>query len=196
MSITTIIGPMFSGKTTELIRLVDRKRISGKRCLIIKHDTDTRFDNSVYDINHITTHNEYRYHKCEIKYMSNFDINMDISYFIKTYDVIGIEEGFFFKGICDFCNMLANKGVEVIVATLDSSYKQKLFPEIGDLIAISESVIKLSAVCMYCKDTDASFSIRLTSSVEDIVVGGNDIYKCVCRKCLINFRNDICNTVS
>lgn len=193
MSITTIIGPMFSGKTSEFIRLIDRKRIAGKKCLIIKHSIDNRFDNITTcsdNSNHITTHSEIRYHKCDIINLSEIANQCVINIIYQKYDVVGIEEGFFFKGIAKFCNMLADKGIEIIVATLDSSYKQELFAEIGDLIATSEIVIKLNAVCMCCRKRDASFTIRTIESNEEILVGGIDIYQSVCRKCLNKFREN------
>jgi thymidine kinase len=194
MSITTIIGPMFSGKTSELIRLIDRKRIAGKSCLIIKHCQDNRFDNitepndSSFDIYHVTTHSNIRYHKCDILYLSNINDENITNHIFKKYDVVGIEEGFFFKGINYFCNKLANNNIEVIVATLESSYKQELFAEIGDLVATSENVIKLKAICMHCKKEEASFTVRTFNSNEEILIGGTDKYQSVCRSCLNNFR--------
>ncbi len=196
MSITIIIGPMFSGKTTEFIRLIDRKKIADKRCLIIKHPSDDRFDDRFDDLQgdinsknkyHITTHSKIRYDGCDIKYITDLTNEDIIENIIKTYDVVGIEEGFFFKNIGNFCNILANNGIDIIVATLDSSYRQELFSEIGCLIAISEDVIKLKAICMQCKKADASFTIRTVDSDEEILVGGKDIYKSVCRKCLVEF---------
>lgn len=191
MSITTIIGPMFSGKTTELIRLIDRKRVAGKRCLIIKHSTDNRFDDMESDENiyHVTTHSEIRYHKCDIIHISDFDIAL-VDHISQKYDVVGIEEGFFFKGINEFSNILADKLIDVIVATIDSSYKQEIFVGIGDLIASSENVIKLTAICMRCKLAEASFTIRTVESDKEILVGGTDIYQSVCRACLNNFRQN------
>ena len=198
MSITTIIGPMFSGKTSELIRLIDRKRIAGKKCLIIKHTQDTRFDNDITDqccrdnslcSKHVTTYSEIKYHKCDIDYLSEVNNHRAAIYIKYGYQVIGIEEGFFFSGITEFCNELANNGIEIIVATLESSYKQELFPEIGSLIANSEYVIKLTAICIRCKDREASFNIRIVDSDKEILVGGMDMYQCVCRKCLLEFQH-------
>jgi len=182
---------MFSGKTSELIRLVDRKRIAGKKCLIIKHSDDIRFDNNLSgknDTHHVTTHSEMRYYKCDIIYLSEFSDQQIIDTICQKYNVVGVEEGFFFKGINNFCNLLANNDIEVIVATLESSYKQELFPEIGDLIATSENVIKLKSICMRCKDNEASFNIRIINSDQEILVGGADKYQSVCRKCLQEFR--------
>ena len=194
MSITTIIGPMFSGKTSELIRLIDRKRIADKKCLIIKHIRDNRFDDDDCDDKtmikkHITTHSSIKYDKCPTEYLSEINDLVAAKYIADGYQVIAIDEGFFFQGINQFSNILANNGIEVIVATLESSYKQELFVEIGNLIANSEKVIKLTAICMRCKGRDASFNIRTIESDQEILVGSEDIYQSLCRKCLINFRN-------
>lgn len=188
MSITTIIGPMFSGKTSELIRLIDRKRIAKKNCLIIRHTGDNRFEYADNLSKHITTHNEFKYQKCDIIYLSDFSEDSLLSTICSKYQVVGIDEGFFFKGINNFCNALAYRGICVIVASLESSYQQNLFTEIGELIATSEIVIKLTAVCMMCENTEASFTIRTIESDKEILVGSNDIYQAVCRKCLHEFR--------
>ena len=193
MSITTIIGPMFSGKTTELIRLIDRQRVAGKKCVIIKHSSDTRFDNnsSTTDngIYHITTHSDICYCKCDIIYLSDLTDDNIAKELTKKYQVVGVDEGFFFKGINNFCNKLANTGILVIVSTLESSYKQTLFPEIGDLIGSSDRLFKLTAVCMRCKNNDAFFTIRTIDSDEELLVGDEDMYQCVCRSCLNQFRS-------
>lgn len=179
MSITLIIGPMFSGKTTELIRLIDRKRISGKKCAIIKNKIDNR-----YEINYVTSHNNHKYSNCDILIYQ--DLSLEIANELKKkYDVIGVDEGHFFPNIDSFCGDLADNGIDVFVSALDSSFQQKLFIHIGDLISHSEIVIKLDAICMKCKTENASFNIRTIDSEEEILVGGSEIYQCVCRKCLI-----------
>lgn len=192
MSITAIIGSMFCGKTSELIRLIDRKRIAGKKCLIIKHAKDNRFDgpefNGIAGTQHVTTHSDIRYCKCDIIYRSDFTDDEFTKSICEKYEAVGIDEGFFFKGLANFCNTLANNGIDVIVATLDSSYKQELFPEVGDLLAKTENIIKLKAVCMRCKQAEASFTIRTVESNEEILVGGAEMYECVCRPCLKSHR--------
>ena len=194
MSITTIIGPMFSGKTTELIKLIERQRIADKKCVIIKHCIDNRFDNnsSTTDIGiyHITTHSNICYSKCDIIYLTDLTDDTIINDLIEKYQVVGIDEGFFFKDINNFCNELANSGILVIVSTLESSHKQTLFPDIGDLIGSSDRLFKLNAVCMRCKNNDAFFTIRTIESDKEILVGDEDMYQCVCRPCLNHFRSD------
>lgn len=186
MSITLIIGPMFSGKTTELIRLVDRKRIAGKKCLIIKHMIDTRFNTD----NNVQTHSQISYEACDIKYFRVLT-TVDIDYFKQNYHVVAIEEGHFFTNLCTYCNMMANNKIDVIVSALDSSFKQELFKNVGELIAYAETVVKLTAVCMRCKQDDGSFTIRNNGSTLDILVGGADIYESVCRECLNQFKTSV-----
>ena len=184
MSITVIIGPMFSGKTSELIRLVDRKRIAEKKCLIIKHIRDDR-----YDIKNITTHSQISYKQCDVIHLS--DLTNDFILEIinqKKYDVVAIDEGHFFTNLEKHCSILANNQIDIIVSALDSSFEQKLFKEIGDLMANAEFIIKFNAICMICKDSDASFTIRTIDSTEQILIGGSEIYKSVCRRCMNKFK--------
>lgn len=183
-NITTIIGPMWSGKTSELIRLVDRRRIAKDNCLIIKFEGDNRYDTD--NKNHVTSHSQHIYTKCDIQYFKELTDNQ-INDFItsKKYNTIAIEEGHFFKDIAQQCHVLANNNINVIVSALDSSFEQKLFTNIGDLIALSENVIKLHAVCMRCSANNASFTIRTIDNKDPLIVGGEDIYQSVCRKCLL-----------
>lgn len=190
MSITTIIGPMFCGKTTEFIRLIKRKQIAGKNCLIIKNGIDDRFNKEDGDTAHVTTHDGIRYQKCDIIYLKDFKDDGFVQNVCDKYDVVGVEEGFFFEGLTIFCNTLADNGIDVIVATLDSSFKQELFKEVGDLVAKSENVIKLSAICMRCGGENATFTIRTVESNELILVGTDDIYQSVCRNCLNKFKSN------
>jgi len=187
MSITVIMGPMFSGKTSELIRLIDRKRIAGKKCLIIKHTKDNRFDNA----SNIVTHSEIIYSKCPIIYLSTLEESAINLVNDNGYDVVGIDEGFFFsKVLKPFFNKLADSGIDVIVSTLESSFRQELFLDVGMLCATAEHVIKLKAICMRCKELEASFTIRTIDSTELILVGGADEYQSVCRPCLNKFKSN------
>ncbi len=192
MSITTIIGPMFSGKTTELIRLIRREKLIKKnKCLVIKHVNDIRYDEKNTNMfNHITTHDGESYDECDFINLSNFTDDKIVDDIINKYNVVGIDEGFFFKDINFFCNKLADAGVSVIVSSIDSSYQQEIFSEVADLIAMSERIIKLSAICMICEERDASFTIRISDSKEKFLVGGKDLYRCVCRQCLNIFKKN------
>src|SRR5208282_1524583 len=112
------------------------------------------------DSKHVTTHGHIRYQKTDITHSPTLT-TQDVDNWItsKKYNVIAIEEGHFFPDIQTHCIKLANNGIDVIVSALDSSFKQELFADIGELIANSETVNKLSAVCMMCKQSDGHFTI-------------------------------------
>lgn len=186
MSITTIIGPMFSGKTSELIRLIDREVISGKKCLIIKNKIDDRYDSESKPVKHLTTHNNYCYTGCEIEIHTELNLELERYILEKKYEAIAIDEGHFFENLTVFCNNMANNGVKIFVSTLCGSYRQHLFEEIGRLLPYSENIIFCDSICMVCKNP-GSFTIRITDSEDDIDVGGNDKYMSACRKCLNAF---------
>ena len=179
MSITLITGPMFSGKTTELIRLIDRERIADRKCLVVKYIDDNRFDTE-----QVVTHSQYHYNKCNIISIKDFDQDI-LNDIMNKYQAIGIEEGQFFKNIDQVANTLANKGLNVYITAMDGTFKQELFGDIGKLFPLAENIIKLKAICMKCKKNDASFTVRINSKSDElIVIGGSESYISVCRGCL------------
>ncbi|AOA33024.1 hypothetical protein GTPV_gp062 [Goatpox virus Pellor] len=165
-----IIGPMFSGKSTELIRIVKRYQIAQYKCCVVKYLNDIRYGNSVYthDNNHVSA-------------MST-TLLYDVVDKIMKFDIIGIDEGQFFKDIVPFSENMANMGKIIIIAALDSTFQRKEFNDILKLIPLSEKVTKLNAVCMECYK-DAAFSKRITKEKEIELIGGKEKYKSVCRKC-------------
>jgi len=176
---------MYSGKTSELIRLVDRNKYAGKKCLIIKYDKDLRFDDM-----YVTTHSQVRYKNCDIIHFAELSDAFILELIVgKKYNLVAIEEGQFFLNLSHYCSLLADNFIDVIVSALDGNYKQELFKEVGNLIPKAENVIKLSAVCMECQNKDGCFTIRTNNMKEEIVIGGEEMYKSVCRDCLKNFRN-------
>jgi thymidine kinase len=169
--IQLILGPMFSGKTTELIRRIRRFQVANHSCLMIKYSKDDR-----YSKEDISTHDKLitRATSCsELKTISDQ---------AKSFGVIGIDEGQFFPDIVEFCEEMANKGKMVIVAALDGTFQRKPFGSIMDLVPLAESVIKLKAVCMVCYG-DAAFTKRLGQETEIEVIGGAEKYMSVCRSC-------------
>jgi len=104
---------------------------------------------------------------------------------IEEYEVIGIDEGQFFPDLVSFAEEAANLGKIVIVSALDGTFQRKPFGSVLDLIPMSESVVKLNAVCMQCQQ-DAAFSLRTSDESSVEVIGGADKYHAVCRKCYFN----------
>ena len=173
--IQVIIGPMWSGKSSELLRRYRLYQLKYK-CCIIKHSIDDRYSND----NTVVTHDQFKCNNNVIQ--SNDDINscFDIA---STYQVVCIDEGQFFKHLVKFCDNLANNGATVIVAGLDGDFNRQPFGEILQLIPLAERVTKLSAICDYenCKK-NASFTHRTLTTEEIVVVGGSDKYKAYCRE--------------
>nr|XP_045015064.1 thymidine kinase, cytosolic isoform X1 [Jaculus jaculus] len=194
--IQVILGPMFSGKSTELMRRVRRFQIAQYKCLVVKYAKDTRYSNS------FSTHDRNTMDALPACLLR------DVTQEALSVAVIGIDEGQFFPDIVDFCEAMANAGKTVIVAALDGTFQRKAFGSILNLVPLAESVVKLTAVCMECY-REASYTKRLGLEKEVArqpsmwggvgfcflpftrpfpahqveVIGGADKYHSVCRLC-------------
>lgn len=171
--IIAIVGPMFASKSSNLIGYAKRYHIADKKCLVVKYKKDTRYSTDSV----IVTHDRLKYTAKDCETLDELDAEKD------DYDVILIDEGQFFLGICDFAQDLADRGKTVIISALDTDFERKPFNEIGSLMAISQEVHKQTAVCMVCKKMDACFTKRTINSKEREVIGGKDAYIATCRKC-------------
>ncbi|CAL1282816.1 unnamed protein product [Larinioides sclopetarius] len=169
--IQIIFGPMFSGKTTELIRRLRKYQIANHKCLIIKYSHDTR-----YSEKEISTHDRQTLDAISVATLS------DLKNQAENYSVIGIDEGQFFPDVVVFSEEMANIGKIVIVAALDGTYQRKGFSNTLQLVPLAESVIKLTSVCMLCFE-EASYTKRIGNETELEIIGGTDKYMAVCRSC-------------
>jgi thymidine kinase len=171
--IEVICGPMFSGKTEELIRRLRLSVIAKQKIQIFKPMTDNRFSTQ-----HIVSHDEQKF-QC-ISVPSSKDILERIKDHIH---VIAIDEAQFFdRGIVDVCQKLANRGMRVIVAGLDQDYLGRPFGPMPELLCIAESVLKLTAICMVCGGL-ATRSQRITGESSQVLVGAENHYEARCRAC-------------
>ncbi|XP_015679650.1 thymidine kinase, cytosolic [Protobothrops mucrosquamatus] len=177
--IQVIFGPMFSGKSTELMRRVRRFQIAQYKCLLIKYAKDTR-----YCVNGVSTHD-----RNTMEAMSACCLK-DVQQEALNSTVIGIDEGQFFPDIVEFCETMANAGKTVIVAALDGTFQRRAFGNILQLVPLAESVVKLNAVCMECFH-EASYTKRLGTEKEVEVIGGADKYHSVCRVCYFKNRQHL-----
>lgn len=168
-----IIGPMFSGKTSELIRRVNRYKIANKKCIIIKSNKDNRYstDSNLY------THDKINVPAYNVDCLDKIDKTI-----LSDYDIYGIDEGQFFPDIEQFVNKLLENDKTIIISALDATYEMKPFYNICNLIPISEKVKKLNAICMQCGNK-AHFSKRIIKNNNIELIGGNETYIPVCRKC-------------
>jgi len=170
---------MFSGKTTELQRQMRRFNINkNRKCVMIGYSKDDRYDTAETVLEPtVTTHDGIRMTAVVCTRLDE----PHIAKAIEGCEMIGINEGQFFETVAEFADAQANLGKRVIVAALDGTYQRKPFDSIAKLIPLSDTVVKLSAVCR-C-DREAPFSKRFGDDDRLEVIGGKNLYAAVCRKC-------------
>lgn len=170
-----IIGCMFSGKSTELLRRCNRYRAIDKNVLLINHTNDTRTNNSV------ETHNNEVLSALKLSSLNElFSKNKDE--FDKA-DVIGIDEAQFFNDLRTFLLFVESYNKIVIIAGLDGDFNRNPFGKMMECIPLCDEVVKLTAMDMMDKDgTPAIFSKRIAQGDETIMVGAKDKYIAVSRK--------------
>lgn len=173
--IEVICGSMFSGKTEELIRRLNRAKIARQKVEIYKPAIDVR-----YDEENVVSHNDNAIKSTPVQAASQ------ILLFAHNVDVVGIDEAQFFDNeLASVCNVLANEGVRVIVAGLDMDYLGKPFGPIPSLLATAEYVTKVHAICIKCGNL-AQYSNRIISDDNLVVLGETDNYEPLCRKCYMD----------
>lgn len=171
--VEVIVGSMFSGKTEELIRRLRRAELARQRVQVFKPVIDNR-----YSVDEIASHSEQRVFSHPVSSAQEILTKLDDS-----TRVIGIDEGQFFSSdIVDVVQKLANRGLRVIVAGLDTDWKGHPFHPMPELMSIAELVDKQHAICMIC-GAQASRTQRLVQSQEGILVGATESYEARCRTC-------------
>ncbi|MBL0741534.1 thymidine kinase [Chryseolinea lacunae] len=164
--IEVIAGCMFSGKTEELIRRLNRAIIAKQQVEIFKPVIDRRYHHEK-----VVSHNENAI-RCSPVNFAN-----DILLLAGNCDVVGIDEAQFFdEAIVEVCNTLANQGKRVIVAGLDMDYEGKPFGPMPNLLAVAEFVTKVHAICAQTGEL-ASFSFRLNSNDAQVMLGEKGEYE-------------------
>ncbi len=170
--IEVVCGSMFSGKTEELIRRLNRARIANLIVEIYKPSVDTRYHET-----EIVSHNSNTINSTPV------NSSLNILLMTKDAEVIGIDEAQFFDNeIVYVCETLAQRGVRVIIAGLDMDYLGKPFGPMPALMAIAEYVTKVHAICMVCGDL-ATHTYRKTNDNALVMLGEKDIYEARCRNC-------------
>ena len=172
--IEVICGSMFSGKTEELIRRLNRAKIARQRVEIFKPAIDDR-----YDLENVVSHNETAIKSTPVQTASQ------ILLLANDVDVVGIDEAQFFDNeLAHVCNLLANEGVRVIIAGLDMDYLGNPFGPIPSLMATAEYVTKVHAICIRCGNL-AHYSFRTINDDNLVVLGETESYEPLCRKCFM-----------
>jgi thymidine kinase len=184
-SLTVICGPMFSGKSRELIRTVHIAQIAGQAIALFKAGIDVRY-----------SHSDVASHDGLTMKARAVDNAREIIPLIQREStmpsVLAIDEGQFFdSGLLAVCIWLRDQGIRVVVAGLDRNFRGEPFGPMPELLAIADEVIKLRAVCMRCKDprVTATLPQRLIDGKPapydspEILVGGLDTYEARCLDC-------------
>ena len=171
--VEVICGPMFSGKSEELIRRLRRAIIARKRVEVFKPAIDNR-----YSDDEIVSHGDLRMKSVVVSDAGEIPDRIDW-----RSEVIGIDEANFMgPKLVDVAQRLADSGKQVIISGLDTDYLGRPFAPIPDLLALAESITKTLAICVRCGNP-AKHTQRLRGSDELIVVGAADLYEARCRRC-------------
>lgn len=179
-SIEVICGSMFSGKTEELIRRINRVKIAKRKIMIFKPTIDIRYSKSdIVSHSHSTSEAIPVQNSRLITAMVTDDVN-----------VVAIDEAQFFdEGILQVVRDLVVKGIRVICAGLDMDYLGQPFGPMPMLMAIADDVYKCRAICVNCGHL-ANYSYRIASGDEQVLIGEKQEYMPLCRCCYAKFMSN------
>lgn len=170
--IEVICGSMFSGKTEELIRRLKRAQFAKLKIAIFKPSVDVRYS----DVE-VVSHD---LHSLKSTPITDARFMLEIP---DEIEVVGIDEAQFFgDNLVEVAQELADRGVRVIIAGLDTDFMGKPFGPMPALMAIAEDVRKVHAICVKCGNL-ANHSHRLSKNSELVVLGEKDVYEPLCREC-------------
>ena len=171
--IEVIAGPMFSGKSEELIRRLRRAAIARQRLQVFKPALDSRYSDS-----EVVSHSRWRLPSEVVQRAEEILSRLD-----PRTEVVGIDEAQFFDlTLPRVCRHIADLGKRVVVAGLDMDYRGVPFGPMPELLAIAEQVQKIAAICARCGEP-AAYSQRLIAADEQVVVGATGVYEARCRRC-------------
>jgi thymidine kinase len=169
--IEVICGPMFSGKSEELIRRLRRAEIARQRLQIFKHAIDAR-----YDSDSIVSHSRQSLPSVAVSQPQEILAGVE-----DRTELVAVDEAQFFSlDLVAVCDRLANQGKRIIVAGLDLDYRGLPFGPMPHMMCRAEYITKQLAICMVCGDP-AGFTQRLTPSQDQIQVGATGMYEARCR---------------
>ena len=170
--IEVICGSMFSGKTEELIRRIRRARIANQEVAIFKPQIDIRYSSS-----NVVSHDANSLSSTPIAHSKTL---LDTP---ESINVVGVDEAQFFdEGLPGVCEQLALRGVRVIVAGLDMDFRGRPFGPMPALLAMSEYITKVHAICHHCGNL-ATHSYRLSTDEQTVMLGEKHEYEARCRVC-------------
>jgi thymidine kinase len=171
--IEVVCGPMFSGKSEELIRRLRRAEIARQRVQIFKPAIDER-----YSEDHIVSHSDLKIRSEAVRNAAELEQKLDL-----RSEVIGIDEAQFLgPEVVELVVRLADMGKRIIIAGLDTDYLGRPFHPMPELLAVADEITKALAICMQCGNP-AKHTQRLIASEDLVVVGAAGLYEARCRRC-------------
>jgi len=171
--ITVIAGPMYSGKTTELLSYVEIYRLGKKRFKIFKPLIDSRYGSC-----------EIKSHSGTIEKAIPLKESSEAFKYLEDEEAVFFDEiQFFDLGLTEVVKDLRRKGIDVFCAGLDMSFKENPFETTANIMALANDVIKKKAVCFECGEYNGIISYKLTEGDCEIDVGGFEKYVAVCLDC-------------
>lgn len=169
-----IIGPMFSGKTSQLVNIYKQYTFCNIPVCVINHDIDTRYHDEM-----LSTHDKIMIPCIRINKLAE---TLNMKSLIES-QVVLINEGQFFEDLYETVFKLIHQNKKVYICGLDGDFERKKFGQILDLIPLCDKVTKLTSLCSKCKNgTPGIFSMRITNEKQQTLVGSVN-YIPVCRKC-------------
>ena len=186
--IELIFGPMFSGKTTKLLDRLHYYQTEHKHsCVLIKFDPSKEENSDLYSFealsfghdDYVETHDGMKHKAISTYYLSD----LDHALILNRMHAIFLDEAQFFPDVCEFARSHADSGKIVVLAALDADYRREPF-DIVQLVPHAECVEKLRKLCSDCKESRyGSFSKRMVSETKQMLLGGDETYITLCRKC-------------
>lgn len=169
------IGPMFSGKTSWLLKRMAEERERGKRALLVKSQRDTRFAK-----HEVVAHSGERGECLAVGSVE------EAKEACEDADVVGVDEGQFLPDLREgSAEMVEGLGKVVYLAGLDGDFARRRFGSVLDVVPLADSVTKLSAVCRRC-GSPAPFTLRTVPEPETELIGGDEAYMPACRSCYLS----------
>jgi|TARA_R110000851_G_scaffold31907_7_gene86058 thymidine kinase len=165
-------GPMFGSKTTRLMAVVDRFKYQNRKVLAFKPMMDDRYNQA-----DIVTHNGGKITASTVQDAA--EIFMHLAESDDNYDVVAVDEAFMISGIADVLIWLYQRGITVVVSSLDMSATCKPFEELQKMLPWATQIEKCPAVCPVCS-RDAYYTYKKNDDGVEIAVGGAELYEPRC----------------
>jgi thymidine kinase len=174
---------MYAEKSTNLLRQYRRFKLTQQRCLLVKYSGDNRYTDENYIATHDRVVSTERAVSCH--HLSLLEKEVDL----RNFDVICIDELQFYPDNLAYCQKWRAQGKTIIACGLYADFERKPFNNMPELIAISDKIEFLTAICVDCRNDGATTSFRMSDEKEQVVIGGHDKYVPLCQICYEKRKN-------